>query len=278
MSPNEFQLRAALRDGEGDSIDPNTVIIRAQAMTQARRDRRVRYLSVAAVVAVVGGIGTAAGITLSGGDSGTDKSSGAGAAMSAPRSAAARPNAGGGGKPAPGPLAQTSAVPCPAKAPALRTPGGGANNQFGAGGSLFSGPVEGIKLCAYEQQSRNPIEDSSGKTANTVLTGAAATALASSLDVAPKARPKTPCPMYLTAEGKTLVIIGVSTSGRPMNPVTAVVAQNPCGQQVTNGTAVRYNWAAPRILSGFIARLRAANGGVVPVQPTGKATASPIRS
>jgi hypothetical protein len=170
-------------------------------------------------------------------------------------------------------------VPCPAKAPALRTPGGGGNSQFGAGGSLFSGPVEGIKLCAYEQQSRKPIEDSSGKTANTVLTGAAATALANSLDAAPKRRPKTPCPMYLSADGKILIIIGVSaTSGRPMNPITAVVAQNPCGQQVTNGTAVRYGWAAPRILTGFIARLRTANGGVVPVQPTGKATASPIRS
>ncbi len=279
MSPNEFQLRAALRDGEGDNIDPNTVIMRAQAMTQARRDRRVRYLSVAAVVAVVGGIGTAAGITLSGGgNSNHNSSGGAGKAMSAERSAAARPNAAGSGKPAPGPLAVVSAVPCPAKAPALRTPGGGANSTLGAAGSLFSGPVEGVKVCAYEQQSRNPIQDSSGRTANTVLTGAAATALASSLDAAPKSRPKTPCPMYLTADGKTLVIIGVSTSGRPMNPITALAAQNVCGKPVTNGTAVRYNWAAPRILSGFIARLRAANGGAVPVPPTGKATASPIRS
>jgi hypothetical protein len=278
MSPNEFQLRAALRDGEGDSIDPDTVIVRARAMTQARRDRRVRYLSVAAVVAVVGGIGTAAGITLSGGDSGTDNLSGAGRAMSTAGSAAARPNAGGGAQAAPGPLEATAAVPCPATAPDFRTPGVRPKKESGAAGPMFSGPVEGIKVCAYEEQSRNPIEDSSGRTANTVLTGPAATALATSLEAAAKAPPKVQCPMYVTANGKILVIIGVSKSGRPMNPITALAAQNACGRPVTNGTAVRYNWGPPRILSGFIARLRAADGGVVPVQPTGKATGSPIRS
>jgi hypothetical protein len=278
MSPNEFQLRAALRDGEGDSIDPDTVIVRARAMTQARRDRRVRYLSVAAVVAVVGGIGTAAGITLSGSGNGTENSSGAGGAMPAQRSAAARPNAPGGANTAPGPLAVTSAVRCPATAPTLRTPAGSPNDQFGAAGPLFSGPVEGIKVCAYEEQSRNPIEDSSGRTANTVLTGPAATALATSLESAAKGPPKVMCPMYVTANGKILVIIGVSTSRRPMNPITALAAQNACGRPVTNGTAVRYNWGPPRVLSDFIAQLRTGEGGTVPVQPTGKATGSPIRS
>ncbi len=75
MSPNEFQLRAALRDGEGEHLDPDTVVARARAVTRARRDRRVRYLSVAAVVAVVGGIGTVAGVALSGGNHDEMKSS-----------------------------------------------------------------------------------------------------------------------------------------------------------------------------------------------------------
>ena len=156
MSPNEFQLRAALRDGEGDSIDPDTVIMRARAMNQARHDRRIRYLSVAAVVAVVGGIGTVAGVALTGGDNGGSHStadsarkaanSEAGGAATAP-SAAGKPIAGG-------PMARAAAIPCPATAPTLQLPGGGGSGQFGSNGSLFSGPVESVKICAYQQQTR----------------------------------------------------------------------------------------------------------------------------
>jgi hypothetical protein len=280
MSPNEFQLRAALRDGEGEHLDPDTVISRARAATQLRRDRRVRYFSVAAVVAVVGGIGTAAGITLSGDGSGGHTSSEAAKPMSVTGTASPGPASGGADRPiAPGPTAAAAAVPCPATAPALKPPGGGASTQVDADGSLFSAPVAAIKICAYQQQSRVPIKDSDGRTMNTVLTRAAATDLAASLDAAPKSRPRTPCPMYLSAEGKILVIIGVSMSGQPMAPVTAVVAQNPCGQAVTNGTAVRYNWTAPNGLARFIARLKPAHGGgAIALPPSGKVTGSPVRS
>jgi hypothetical protein len=276
MSPNEFQLRAALRDGEGEHLDPEAVISRARAVTQARRDRRVRYLSVAAVVAVVGGIGTAAGITLSGGGG---NSSSANMRMStangggAAQSNAAKPPA------AAGPSGRAAAIACPGEAPVLRIPAGGSSGQFGAGRSLFSGPVEAIKLCAYDQQTRTPIPDQGGQTISTVLTGAPATALAASLDAAPKTRPHTPCPLYLSANGKTLVIIGLSTSGQAMPPITAVVAQNACGLPVTNGTAMRWSWSAPGVLTSFIARLAPAHGGgAISVHPSGKVTGSPVRS
>jgi hypothetical protein len=282
MSPNEFQLRAALRDGEGEHLDPDTVIARARAVTRARRDRRVRYLSVAAVVAVVGGIGTVAGVALSGGDH-NDMNSSSGAAKRMSTAGGGSAGAGQAASPKPaiaaGPMADAAAVPCPATAPALKLPGGGANDRFGAGGSLFSGPVEAVKLCAYQQQDRIPIVGPDGQPMNTVLTGAPATQLTASLDAAPKTRPRTPCPMYLSAEGKTLVIIGLSTSGHAMAPITAVVAQNPCNQPVTNGTAVRYNWSAPASLNTFIARLAPAHGGgAVPVRPSGRVTGSPVHS
>ena len=44
MSPNEFDLRAALRAGEGETLDPDSVLSAARA---ARHDRRVRIASVA---------------------------------------------------------------------------------------------------------------------------------------------------------------------------------------------------------------------------------------
>jgi hypothetical protein len=282
MSPNEFQLRAALRDGEGEHLDPDTVIARARAVTRARRDRRVRYLSVAAVVAVVGGIGTAAGIGLSGG--GEHRNSGAGSAQQ--MSTTGGGAVGGQKNPekramAPGPLARAAAVACPATAPpsVLPVSGGNVTGHSVPGASLFSGAVEAIKICAYQQQSRAPIVGADGQPMNTVLTGARATQLAASLDGAPKTRPSRPCPMYLSAEGKTLVIIGISTSGKPMRPITAVVAQNPCNQPVSNGRQVRYNWSAPASLNTFIAKLAPAHGGgAVPVRPTGKVTGSPVRS
>jgi hypothetical protein len=280
MSPNEFQLRAALRDGEGDHIDPETVIARARAVTQARHDRRVRYGSVAAVVAVVGGIGVVASVALSGGGNDNHTARNADSANSQGQDQ-------GGGKNAqqpiaPGALDDAAKVPCPTLAPNLKVPGG-ANGQFGAGGSLFSGPVEAIKICAYQQQRGVPVPDATGQPMNTVLTRQLATELAASLDAAPKQRPTTTCPLYQSANGKTIVIIGVSTSGQPMKPITATVAQNPCNLPVTNGTAIRYNWAPPASLSTFIAKLRPVNGGPVnggpiKISPSGKFTGSPIQS
>ncbi len=170
-------------------------------------------------------------------------------------------------------MAAAAAVPCPAVAPGVLRGG------MAAGAPLFRGPVEAVKVCAYQQQNRTPIVGTDGRTMNTVLTGAAATQLAASLDGAPKTRPRTPCPMYVSAEGKTLVIIGLSMSGQPMPPITAVVAQNPCNQPVTNGTAVRFNWSAPALLNTFIAKLAPAHGGgAVPGPPTGKTTGSPVHS
>ncbi|MDT4951126.1 MAG: hypothetical protein QOJ37_3721, partial [Pseudonocardiales bacterium] len=55
MSPTEFDLRAALRDGEGDGVDVDRVVAGGRAR---RTHRRSQLLSTAAVVAFVAAAGT----------------------------------------------------------------------------------------------------------------------------------------------------------------------------------------------------------------------------
>jgi len=274
MSPNEFQLRSALRDGEGEHVDPDTVIARARGTLQARHDRRVRYGSVAAIVAVVGGIGVAGGIALRGGGHNTAASGGSKQSTTdrAVGAAGGQVNGAENLPGVPGPQANALAVACPATVPQFTSAGPPRDGT----GSLFSGPVESMRLCAYQQQGGAPIVGPDGNQVSTVLTGQQATGLAASLDAAPKTKPKNPCPLYLSAAGKTLVIIGLSTTGQAMKPITVTVAQNPCGLPVTNGTAIRYDWSPPKSLDHFIAQLRPAD--TPGIAPSGKVTAAPIQS
>jgi hypothetical protein len=97
-----------------------------------------------------------------------------------------------------------------------------------------------------------------GTPVSTVLTGAQAATLATSLNGASKTPTPGPCPLYRTADGRALVFFAVSPDGSALPPVTATVAQNPCNLPVTNGRAVRYNWTPPALLDPFVAEARAA--------------------
>ncbi|MCU1658462.1 MAG: hypothetical protein JWO57_3118 [Pseudonocardiales bacterium] len=285
MSPNEFQLRAALRDGEGYRLDPDTVLARARAAQSARRERRVRYGSIAAIVAVVAGIGVAGGIALGGGDKHTSNSS-AGSAASERSAAGSSGYGASSGKAAatsapvaPGPLAKAAAVPCPSTLPHLSTPGGGGTGQFGATGPLLSGAVEAVKMCAYADATGALLTGQNGAQLTSVVTGASATALAASLNGASTAPLPTSCPPYQAADAKSLVIIGVSTSGQAMKPVVAKVAPTPCNQRVTNGTAIRYGWTPPANLAAYLDAVRhAGQPSAQSVAPSGKVTGSPLHS
>lgn len=273
MSPSEFDLRAALRDGEGDGIDPGTVIFRAREL---RRQRRVRFASTAAVVAVVAGIGVGSGVVLTGGGTGPNHGSSdsratgkAGdAAGGSTRSGAPGYDANAPSAPAEG--ARATALPCPAALPRLAAPASG-------GGALFPAQVVAVKICAYPESSGPPITDAKGQPVTAVLTGNQAAALAASLDAADRTRAEL-CPQYRSADGKTLVVIGIAAGGAAMPPVTAVVAQNPCNSPVTNGTAVRYNWTPPDLLTGYLGEVQAAgtprarslspSSKVIPAPPT----------
>jgi len=153
MSPSESQLRAALRAGEGQPVNPELVIAHARAV---RHNRRMRVGSIAAAVIAVGGIGT--GIAaLNTGPNGSDGSSNtAGGAIAgdkaaapeatAPRAAPGTAGAAGGSR---GGNNGTDAASCPDKPIRLMIPGGGGTGQFGGSGPLFAEPVGSIRVCGY---------------------------------------------------------------------------------------------------------------------------------
>lgn len=276
MSPNEFQLRSALRDGEGEHVNPDTVIARARGLQQSRHDRRVRFGSVAAVVAIVGGIGVVGGVVLGGG---SDKTSSAGKGGANSDRGASNPAAGdavASSKPnqpiAPGPISRAATLNCPDSLPNLVLPGGGGTGQFGAQGPLFSGPVEAVKVCAYASST-------SGVVPSTVLAGENATDLTKSMEESAKTLPasfKCPGGPAPTDRG-SLVIIGLGTAGNQLMPVVVTLS---CPTRVTNGTALRYNWTPPANITTLITEgLKSApGGGPISLPPPGKVTGSPIQS
>jgi hypothetical protein len=271
MSPNEFQLRSALRDGEGEPVNPDTVIARARGLQQARHDRRVRYGSVAAVVAIVGGIGVVGGVVLGG--SGETSSASKGGGPSLDRGA----NRGAGGavvsKPHAAsvsePTSAAAVIPCPDSAPELMLPGGGGTGQFGADGPLFSGPVLAVKVCAYANSTSRVVP-------STVVTGENATALAKSMEDSARTPKSIMCPARpATTDPGSLVIIGVDAKGSPMKPVEVTLN---CPSRVTNGTALRYNWQPPANITKLINQRVNPSGGAISLPPSGKVTGSPVRS
>jgi hypothetical protein len=133
--PSEFDLRAALREGEGDGPDADLLIAAGQTR---RAQRRVRLLSTAVVIAVVGG--GAFGATQLGGShesggSSADVAAGAaggGQSAQAPGDAVRRSAQSGaayqpvsGAEPPRAQLKALADIPCPAAAPNYLLPGGG---------------------------------------------------------------------------------------------------------------------------------------------------------
>lgn len=269
MSPTEDQLRAALQNGQGAGIDPDVVISRAHAV---QRERRVKYGSIAAVIAVVAGIGVAGGIALGSGKRHAT-STGAPFGAAAPLTSAGAKRVGQGAhvpsaaNPAGGIQQAPSSIPaaaaCPATLPQLTIP-----NTSGA--SLFDGTVSSMTICVFPETGGAALK-TAGRPVSTVLSGSAAAQLAASLDSAPKTTQPGACPLFLTAQGKVLVIIASRPDGSLMAPVEAHVLQNPCNLPVTNGTAVRYNWSPPASLNPLLAEARA-----VPASP-GVNSGSPAR-
>jgi hypothetical protein len=270
MSPTESDLRASLRDGEGDVPDVDRIMAGGAA---ARSQRRSRILSTAAAVVIVAGVavgGVAFASHHGNGDHNADNR----------RTAAAA--AGGGGAPAGGTAAGANApgtarssaagapvVPapadakaslapgqCPASFPHTVLPGGGSPGQFGASGSLFTKPVASIVVCTYAATS---------SPARTVLNGAAARSLASSLDNASKTPFRGMCPDYIRADAPSLAIIATATDGSALPAVTTSLGRPACATQISNGTVVRYDWSPPASLNSVLGTAATTTpGGAVP--------------
>ncbi len=261
MSPNEAQLRAALRHGEGDSPDAGALISHAMRVRRDRQRKRTSILTGTGVVAVIAtGVGLL--ISLGSGSEGAG-SSGGNAAAPALRSQPSAPAAAGGAstntrgragsaETAPRTFGADAKAParavrlvCPSEPARYAVPGGGGIGAFGSGEKLFARSVSAMKICAYPG---TPIQHP----ASTVLTATSAERFATTLETAPTAvtQPRSPCPTN-TAPGAELVVLPVSGDAQLLKPV--VITAGPCStSKATNGTAVRYVARLPRPVAGLL--------------------------
>jgi len=254
MSPSEFELRDALRDGEGDGLDSDALI---RSAVQIRHTRRVRLGAIAASVIAVGAIGTGAvQLVQNGSSSQASKSSadtGFGAEQSVPSAPVNRgalpnqPSAGTAGGAGTTGGTDSQAATCPDSVPRLAVPGGGGTGQFGSGGPLFAGVVTQLVVCAY------PVTK---PPTSIVLTGAEAAGVAAGLNDAATAHNPAVCPYRTTGTGQ-LVLLATTAGGRTLPPVVATLH---CIWTATNGTAVRYQWTPPPSLTGVVAAATAGSG------------------
>ena len=242
MSPSEFQLRAALHDGEGDGVDAGAVIARARAI---RHTQRVRVASVAAAVVLLGGVGTGAGLLA--GHSGHPTRTSAGSAAKAPAlnpvsSTEAAPYEAAGGGNIGGPQASVPGPQCPATLPLLAAPGGGGTGQFGGTDQLLTQPVVSIQICGYG--ARTVSGALSFGTSVSVADGTARE-LAASLNNASTRPSAFAC---VIQPARALAIYAMSAGGA----LPVVTVHLDCRGTATNGTAVRYGWRPPADLAATI--------------------------
>lgn len=253
--PSEFDLRAALRDGEGDEPDINQVMIAGAAR---RAQRRSRILSAAVVIVAVGGLSAAAAEF---GGSGNSRGSADSAAM----------HGGAVGQLAPSAPKALANVDCPSTAPhySLDDVNGDRSSAYtSATTPLFTERVSSVVVCAYgpafhalSGQLRSP--------ARLELLGRQAKQVAHSLETAPTAVPSASCSSAPTGQ---YALIPVDASGDTGKPVTAQLAAAGCGAVVTNGTAIRYGWQPP---PGVAAKLDNLSPSPPPESPEASPTANP---
>lgn len=282
MSPTESDLRAALSDGEGDGVDADRLIASGRAR---QAQRRTHLVTTAAIVIVVAGAGTGIAALARGGGSSGDKISNQSlqndraAAGGASAPTAAQPSSAAGSSN--GEKAADAAGGCPATLPRYALPGGGSPGQFGSDGPLFSKPVRSVIVCSYGTMLSGSAPASASATVpgRVELTGSQATRLAASLNAA-AAAPRPSCARTDKSVARELAIIGIAADGSQVGTVTATSAPTGCTDQVTNGTAVRYNWTPPSDLQPILATLTPTPGpGAIPNHtPSGKVHGSPIQS
>jgi hypothetical protein len=238
--PSEFDLRAALREGEGDGPDVEQLISAGQAR---RAQRRTRVLSAAVIIAVAGGLGVSAAALSGGGGSAGPSAAGGAAALH--------------GLPVPS-AKGADAVTCPQAAPQL--PNSHRNSVTGstaAPAQLVQGQVSSVVVCAYGANF-TVADHAASRPVRLTLAGRQATRLADSLERAPTAAPSASC---ASAPIERYAVIPVNPSGSPLPPLTAQVSGSSCGAVVSNGTAVRYGWEPPPAVVQKLKQL-------APAQPT----------
>lgn len=262
MSPTEKELRAFLREGEGDIPDAVSVISNAMRVREARRKRLTTVLtSAAAAVVVIGGSvllvnaghsNDNAGSSESGGLAQTSLTNGP-AAGSAPSGrndekhqsmtrANIVPNAKGSDQ-----YSAHIGLPMCASSPThYALPGGGGLNAFGANGKVWQRTPNAMRVCAYV---------GSGQPTSHLIYGPPAAAIAQDVESASVTSVAGPsCPTATpSAKGGTIEIYALDAH---QNKLKAVVFDVPaCGAvHATNGTASRYLTQLPSGLATAFAK------------------------
>jgi hypothetical protein len=294
MSPTEFDLRQALRDGEGDGVDAGLIIFAAR---ERRAHRRHVLLSAAAAVIVVGGV--AGGITALAGNSPGDTSA-AGANAPAGLGSSAGPSLGGTHRAPTGRDVKPGNAPLPtadgsgpyssnlqirfrcARQPVRTTLPGSGTASLGATGELLAGPVSEYHVCVtpFRFGTAGPAPRAA-KPQHITLTGSAADALTTSIENASRAPARIECPMIRTAETVVISIVPVTPAGKTLAPIVVSSSLPLCNAPITNGTSVRYNWQVPRRLQRVLDISAVASGSVtgpenVAPGASGAASGSPV--
>ena len=247
MSPTENDLRAALHDGEGDGVDPNRIIFRAQ---RERAARRSKLLNAAAAVIVVVGIGGGGAWLLAQGN-GDEKASNSGAAGGGNSAALDHGTSAYGAARAPGAAPQgSSAATCPATMPRYPQPAGAAS------GSLFDRPVTSALVCSYGTTTALST-GKAGTPTGITLTGADATALVDSLEQSKVAsgQSRVMCPDYRMADEQAIAIFAFKADGSSAGSVTTVLGRPSCAVVVRSAKGVREGWTPPAQLLPAMAKL-----------------------
>lgn len=239
MSPSEADLRAALREGEGDGVDANDII---WSVRHTRARRRSMLLSAAAAVIVVAA--TAAGVTaLVRGAGSPNGSSGAAAQGNGGGNAAA----GSSSTSVPARTHPQPAIPGGAREPGMQIAprcgafGGPASpGRARASGSLVPGPVRAFVVCAYS----NFPTRSAAMAPQVRITGPAARQIAESLRKLTATWPPD-CPQVSSTGNTAINLLPISSTGRQLPDITVKIGLPACGTTVTNGWITRYGWRLP---------------------------------
>jgi hypothetical protein len=260
MSPTEFELRAALRHGEGGGIDPDRILARAAGFRRERHARRVRAASMSAAAAVIVGVAVTGSVLLhsnsetaansaggvasaqsgldGAGNTGSDAVAGPHTAPSAAQESAASATTGSNA------ARQAAAIDCPSRLPDL-------GSDVGGTGSLFGETVAAIKVCAYTTRDGAPITLTDGSTLAVVYTGTSAAQIVASIDDASAEAVPIACPgSPFVLIPRSVVIIGVNADGSAMSPIVASL--DTCSKVVSNGILTRYNWTAPPAMAALV--------------------------
>lgn len=288
MSPSEFDLRAALRDGEDDArLDVDGVVAGARGRLA---QRRMRVLSAAAAVVVVGGAGVAAATVWGRGNDGRQQAGPATAATATGSAvtpttttpttttpATAAPDAGAAQASSRAAAGSVPAAVCPTTYPQVLLPGGGSPGQFGSDGAMFAKPVASLFVCGYGAG----VTTAPVTPAVRVYTESSAAALAASIEHAAKTPPAERCPAIVLANRNRLVLVAIATDGTRERDVTTTLSVPACGVRVTNGTAIRYSWQPPREFEAQLLALRpsaapSSRPSLLPIGPSEPLHGSPL--